>query len=83
MTPEEKEIKRLRYYEGLGCYGILICTLMLIGVPLIVFSTCSPLRCEPGDLRFLAFHMGGSVCFLIFFELLRRFGAAALKKRGR
>lgn len=83
MSPDEKQIKRLRYFEGLGCTGMLISTAMLIAAPLIVFSTCPPEGCERVVWQFLALHMSGSGAGLIVFELIRRYGSAALKSRDR
>lgn len=83
MSPDEKQTKRLRYFEGLGCTGILICTVMLVAVPLVAFSTCSPERCDRVVWHFLALHMSASGAGLIVFELLRRHGSAASKRRDR
>lgn len=82
MSPEEKQTRQLRYFEGLGCTGILICAVMLIAAPLIFMSACSKAECGRLGWRILVLHMSGSGAGLVTFELLRRYGSAALKKRG-
>lgn len=82
MKSEPRAVRQLRYFEGIGCVGVVIAAIMIVVVPLIVIGGCSGGNCDD-PLGFLAKHLGVSVTGLVVFELIRRGAAASLKKRGK
>ncbi len=82
MDREPKAIRQLRYFEGIGCVGVVVAAIMIVATPLIVMGGCSGGSCDD-PWGFLAKHLGISITGLVIFEMIRRGAAASLKQRGK
>ena len=83
MDREPKAVRQLRYFEGIGCVGVVIAAIMIVAAPLIVLSGCAGTGCGDGEWSFLAKHVGLSVSGVVVFEMIRRAAGASLKRRGK
>ncbi len=72
---------RLRYAEGIGCTGLVVCCLCAAIATFVFLNLCTATRgyvCGRADLAFGVPYFAGLIAFAAVFEAIRRYARRRL-----